>query len=93
MMAFIGTSVLIVIILALAIPLLALATPIVIVWLIIRGIHRSSRPRGMSEPEETRIIQEIHRGLAGMEERIANLETIILEKEREKGATERPWNS
>ena len=90
MMAFISTSVLIVSILALAIPLLALATPIVVVWLIIRAIHKGSRASGMSEPEETQIMQEIHRGLAGMEERIANLETIILEKEREKGAAERP---
>ncbi len=32
--------------------------------------------------EETRLIQEIHRGLSKMEERIEALETILLDPER-----------
>jgi len=36
------------------------------------------------ESEEAGMIQEIHRGLARMEERVEALETIILERERKE---------
>jgi phage shock protein B len=41
----------------------------------------SRKGRG-AETEETRMIQEIYRGLSRMEERVEALETILLEKKR-----------
>lgn len=38
--------------------------------------------------DETRILQEIHQGLARMEKRIEALETIVIEKEPERETTE-----
>jgi phage shock protein B len=37
---------------------------------------------GKTEAEEAMLIQELHRGLTRLEERIESLETIILERER-----------
>jgi len=72
----------------LAIPLLAIATPIIIVWLIVRAVGgRPGRDR-KTEANEARIMQEMHHGLAGMEKRITNLETIILEQRRRAEQTE-----
>lgn len=41
------------------------------------GKHRGSR---VSEAQETQLIQEIHRGLTRMEERIEALETLMLDQ-------------
>ena len=35
---------------------------------------------GASDVEETRLIQELHRGLNRMEERVESLETLLMEK-------------
>ena len=84
MPAFIASSVLIVIIIALAIPLLAIAAPILIVWMIVRAVTGRPRRARKVEANETRIMQEIHRGLSKMEQRIDNLETILLEQQRDR---------
>jgi len=52
------------------------------------GILKSVRGRdqargGQMEAEEAKLIQELHQGLARMEERIEALETILLEREKE----------
>lgn len=75
--------VLIVAILALAIPLLVILAPVAIVWLIVNGVRGRSPKNKRNEAEETRIMQEIHQGLSGLEERMSNIETIILERERD----------
>ena len=50
------------------------------------GINMTRRSSGRLTPqqreEETRIIQEIYRGLNTMEERIETLETILFEKQK-----------
>ncbi len=47
---------------------------------ILKGDGKSSRG-GLSETEETRLIQDIHRSLSKLEERIDTLETVILDRE------------
>lgn len=42
-----------------------------------------SRPRE-TDAEEARVMQEIHLGLARMEERLEALETIIMEREEDR---------
>jgi phage shock protein B len=42
----------------------------------------SMRERGRLNTEETRLIQEIYRGLTKMEERVEALETILLDREK-----------
>ena len=42
------------------------------------------RRRDGQGTDETQLIQEIHQGLSRMEERVEALETILLEREREK---------
>ncbi len=68
--------------------LAAVALPVLCVMaVIIAAILRfGNRPR--SDAEETKLIQEMHRNLEKLENRIESLETIILEHERAgKGAT------
>ena len=49
---------------------------------IIRG---GATPKGQKgESDEARMIQEIYQGLSGMEARVEALETIIMERERER---------
>ena len=43
-----------------------------------------SREGQKSQTSEAKIIQEIHQGLAQMEERVEALETIILDRERKE---------
>ena len=61
---------------------MALAIPIVIVWGIVRIVSggRGGRAQAL-DAEEARIMQEIHAGLAKMEERIESLETLLVDKE------------
>lgn len=47
---------------------------------ILKSGGKSSRG-GLSETEETRLIQDIHRSLSKLEERIDTLETVILDRE------------
>ena len=67
---------------ALIIVAMVVAIPIVIVWGIVRIVSggRGGRAKAM-DAEETRIMQEIHAGLAKMEERIESLETLLVDKE------------
>ncbi len=61
-----------------SIPLVAIVGGLGLVALkIMRGGGDSGR-----EMEDTRLIQEIHRQLQKMEERVGSLETILLDKER-----------
>ncbi|MBW2062322.1 MAG: phage-shock protein [Deltaproteobacteria bacterium] len=67
------------------VPLLALG---LLGGLIIAGIRvlKGEPPLGGKEQrdEETRLIQEIHQGLVKMENRVAALETILLDPERKE---------
>jgi len=72
-------------VLALGIPLLAIALPFILilgsVWLL-----RGRPPRRTREElaEETKTMQQINQGLARMEERIDALQTILIEREERK---------
>ena len=44
------------------------------------SMQRGSKP----DTDETRLMQEIHQGLSRMEERVEALETILLDRERNK---------
>jgi len=58
---------------------------LVIVLNIVRTIFRSNEPGGRaSNVDEARLIQDIYHGLLKMEERVEALETLLLEREREK---------
>lgn len=48
-----------------------------IVWLMSRSHHKR---RGL--PDDTRLMQEIHRGLSGLEQRVESLETILIDRSR-----------
>lgn len=52
---------------------------------IIALIVRFNRPEDGSEEEETKLIQEMHRGLGRLEKRIESLETIVLDAETNRG--------
>jgi phage shock protein B len=41
------------------------------------------------DADETRLMQEIHQGLSRMEERVEALETILIDRERNKKRKER----
>ena len=56
--------------------------------IIVAAILRLGKNRKPEQAGETRLIQEMHRGLETLESRIESLETIILEHEREKGEAE-----
>ena len=58
------------------------------IGLLIIGIIKAAKTGGLSKKEkkvrsdETRMIQEIYRGLSKMEERVEALETILIERQR-----------
>jgi phage shock protein B len=54
---------------------------------IIKGGVRTKDKK--SETDEARVIQEMYQGLGRMEERVESLETIILDRERERKDRER----
>jgi phage shock protein B len=58
--------------------LVPIAAIVLLLRLVFRGTSDGYR---RSNPEEARIMQEIHRGLTRMEERIDALETIVLDRE------------
>jgi len=71
----------------LLIPFIGFGFIMCVLFLFIVGIValvRSLSPRhsGTDATDEARMIQEIHQGLRGLEERTEALETILLEKER-----------
>ncbi|MBN2311871.1 MAG: hypothetical protein JXR94_23025 [Candidatus Hydrogenedentes bacterium] len=73
---------------AMGIAELLVLIPIVVIFgamiLAVGALLRGSRRHGGPElrAEETRTIQEIHSGLARMEERVEALETLLLDRER-----------
>lgn len=75
---------------------LAILAIAVVVMVAIIGrtiVHlETARSRNASmerDPEETQLIQEMHRSLARMEERIEALETLYMDKAREDSFTQR----
>lgn len=81
----IGLSVVMIVVIVLAIPLLVVATPIVLILCIMHRRHgRPSRCGGLTANEEARMIQEIYSGLKRFEDRIESLETILHEKETDR---------
>lgn len=64
--------------------LIALATLICGTVLVIIKT-RSKTPRGATDSEEARVIQEIYQGLERMEERIESLETILMADQEKDG--------
>lgn len=46
--------------------------------------RRKSDPPGHAAGDETRLIQEIHRGLTRLESRLDSLETIVLQNESKR---------
>ena len=70
-----------VVLLLFAIPLLAIGGTFSLKALkILKGI--SPEQNQQLQAEETRLIQEMHRGLARMEERVETLETLLLDRRR-----------
>lgn len=65
---------------ALAIPLLAILTPVFlvlgIVWICQGGRYKSNRAQLQ---QETLLMQQIHEGLARLDARVESLETILLD--------------
>jgi len=55
------------------------------------AISTKSRSPELNQ-EETRMIQEIYRGLSSMEQRIESLETILLERSRDSVAHSEPFS-
>ncbi|OQC07383.1 MAG: hypothetical protein BWX80_01078 [Candidatus Hydrogenedentes bacterium ADurb.Bin101] len=52
----------------------------IICWTVVKLVGRGVN-RGAGE-EEARLIQELHRGLTKMEQRVEALETLLLEREQ-----------
>lgn len=72
----------------LMIPLLAIALPVILILGLARIFTgRPVRRNPQQEAEEARIMQELHHGMARLEDRIENLETIVLEREGHKTDT------
>ena len=68
------------IIMVLAIPLVAIMGGMIVAIIKLLKSDGSARSRRLNE-EETRIMQEIYRGLEKMEKRVETLETLLLERE------------
>lgn len=72
----------------LMIPLLAIALPVILILGLARIFTgRPVRRNPQQEAEEARIMQELHHGMARLEDRVENLETIVLEREGHKTDT------
>jgi phage shock protein B len=67
--------------LVLGLPLLIVAG-FFLIWALKIITGRDGPQKEKLQAEETRLIQELHQGLARMEERIEALETILLDPER-----------
>ncbi len=73
------------IVLALGIPLLAIALPFILIFGLV-WLLKGRPPRRSKEEltQEARTMQQINQGLSRMEERIEALETILIEREERK---------
>jgi phage shock protein B len=70
------------------VPLVVVALLAAVVVGLLRSVTgRSVRRNPRQEAEEARIMQELHHGMARIEDRVENLETIILEREGHKTDT------
>ena len=68
--------------------LVAIAMSGFILVSIIKALRGSSGGKKKeSNMEETRLMQEIYRGLRKMEERVESLETILMDKKRKEGTS------
>ncbi|HIJ73399.1 MAG TPA: phage-shock protein [Candidatus Hydrogenedentes bacterium] len=67
----------------LAIPLAAILMPAILILGIVKIASggRKGRTSRKLEAEETRLIQDIHKGLSKLAERVDALETILLDRE------------
>ena len=64
------------------VPLLLLVLICFAVLRALKGNGLKGREQRRTDAEESRMIQEIHRGLAGLEKRVESLETILLDLHR-----------
>jgi len=80
-------GILVAVVVGILVPLLVLGVPLLmvmaVVWLI--GLPSARRAR-RREPDEARLMQEINRGLARMENRLNSLETIMMDDARSYSA-------
>ncbi|GMW02067.1 MAG: hypothetical protein AMXMBFR84_32030 [Candidatus Hydrogenedentota bacterium] len=72
--------------------IVALLIPLSAVWGVIflialRIVRGGTTARKNTDPEETRLIQDIYHGLMKMEERVESLETLLVERERKGGTS------
>ncbi|MBW2700131.1 MAG: phage-shock protein [Deltaproteobacteria bacterium] len=74
--------------------ILAFMTPVVLLALIggiilgaIKIIKGDTKRSRKSSEEEARMIQEIYMGLSSMERRVESLETLLFDRERERGVS------
>jgi hypothetical protein len=73
------------ILVAIVIPLAILGVPLLLIMAIVWALGLpASRHARKREPEETRIMQDINRGLARMENRLNSLETIMMDDDVRK---------
>lgn len=63
---------------------LAALVAVLIFMLIFSALRKSKSRGGASSAEEARIMQELHQGMRGLETRIENLETVLLNHEQDK---------
>ena len=70
--------------LVMLIPLMALLLVVALVWVVLRALtgQHPVRRNHRQDAEEARLMQELHHSMARLEERIENLETIVIERER-----------
>ena len=55
-----------------------------IIALVIMTKARGTKKTRAQEAEETQLIQEIHRGLNNLEKRIESIETLVIEREKNR---------
>lgn len=60
----------------------AVAVPLMVCWAIYYLTVGKGRKQRLLQIDESRLIQEVHCGLTGMEERIEVLETLLLKQDR-----------
>lgn len=76
---------LIVLIVCVVVPILVIAVPVLLIMGVVKLLTiGSSRRRRHHEYDEARTMQEIHRGLARMEQRLEALETIMFERDADE---------
>ena len=70
------------VIVAIIIPLVVLGVPLLLIMAVVWALGLpSTRHARKNEPEDARLMQDINRGLARMENRLNSLETIMMDDE------------